>query len=164
MALTGNTSEAIRQITIGIAAYRSTGSTLNLPTHLSYLAVAYADIGQFDDAVRCIDEAMTAIETTKERWFEAETNRIAGRIALKSPEPDAAKAEQYFGRALAVAGQQQAKSWGLRAATSMARLRRDQGKRQQAHDLLAPVYDWFTDGFDALDLKEATALLWELGS
>ena len=106
---------------------------------------------------------MSMIETTKERWFEAEVNRIAGEIALKSPEPDAAKAEAYFERALAVARQQQAKSWELRAAMSMARLWRDQGKRDEARDLLAPVYGWFTEGFDTLDLKEAKALLDELG-
>ena len=107
---------------------------------------------------------MTAIETTKERWCEAEVNRIAGEIALKSPEPDTAKAEAYFERALAVARQQQAKSWELRAAMSMARLWRDQGKRDEARDLLAPVYGWFTEGFDTLDLKEAKALLDELSS
>jgi class 3 adenylate cyclase/predicted ATPase len=162
LALTSNTSEAIREITIGIAAYRSTGSTLNLPAHLSYLALAYADIGQFDDAWRCIREAISASDATKERWFEAETNRIAGKIALKSPDPDAANAEAYFERALAVARQQQAKSWELRAAMSMARLWRDQGKRDEARELLAPVYGWFTEGFDTLDLKEAKALLEEL--
>ena len=102
---------------------------------------------------------MTAVETTKETWFEAEIHRIAGEIALMSPEPDAAKAEAYFERALAVARAQQAKSWELRAATSMARLWRDQGKRDEARDLLAPVYGWFTEGFDTLDLKEAKVLL-----
>jgi len=105
---------------------------------------------------------MTAAETTKERWFEAEIQRIAGEIALKSPVPDAAKAETYFERALAVARQQQAKSWELRAAMSMARLWRDQGKRHEARDLLAPVCGWFTEGFDTLDLKEAKTLLDEL--
>jgi predicted ATPase len=88
---------------------------------------------------------------------------MAGEIALLSPEPDAPKAEQYFERALAVARQQQAKSWELRAAMSMARLWRDQDKRDAARDLLAPVYGWFTEGFDTLDLKEAKALLDELG-
>jgi predicted ATPase len=83
-------------------------------------------------------------------------------IALMSPEPDEAKAKGYFERALSVARQQQAKSWELRAAMSMARLWRDQGKPQQAHELLAPVYGWFTEGFDTLDLKEAKALLEEL--
>ena len=151
-------------ITSGLTAYRSTGATLCLPFYLSYLARAYAELGQFDDAWRCIGEAMTLIETTKERWCEAEVNRMAGEIALKSPEPDAAKAEAYFERALAVARQQQAKSWELRAAMSMARLWRDQGKRDEARELLAPVYGWFTEGFDTLDLKEAKALLDELAS
>src|SRR3984893_13810062 len=102
---------------------------------------------------------MLAVETTKETWCEAEVHRTAGEIALLSPERDAAKAERYFERALAVARQQQAKSWELRAAMSMARLWRDQGKTQQARELLAPVYDWFTEGFDTLDLKEAKSLL-----
>jgi predicted ATPase len=90
--------------------------------------------------------------------------RISGEIALKSPQPDAAKAEIYFSRALALARQQQAKSWELRAAMSMARLWRDQGKRNEARDLLAPVYGWFTEGFDTRDLKEAKALLDELAA
>jgi predicted ATPase len=89
-------------------------------------------------------------------------HRIAGEIALMSPEPDVAKAQQYFERALAVARQQQAKSWELRAAMSMARLWRKQGKRQQARDLLAPVYGWFTEGLDTLDLKQARMVLDEL--
>jgi predicted ATPase len=161
-ALTGNTSEAIRQLTVGSAAYRATGSAPNLPVHLSYLALAYGDIDQFDNAWRCIREATSAIDATNERWFEAETNRIAGEIALKSPEPDAAKGEDYFERALAVARQQQAKSWELRAAMSLARLWRDKGKVQQARELLAPVYGWFTEGFETRDLKEAKALLEEL--
>ena len=94
----------------------------------------------------------------------AEVHRIAGEIALMSPEPDAAKAEAYLERALAVARRQQAKSWELRAAMSMARLWRDQGKPQQARELLAPVYNWFTEGFDTRDLKEAKALLEELAA
>jgi predicted ATPase len=89
---------------------------------------------------------------------------MTGEIALRSPQPDAAKAEAYFERGLAVARQQQAKSWELRASMCMARLWRDQGKRQQARDLLAQVYGWFTEGFDTLDLKEAKALLEELAS
>ncbi len=107
---------------------------------------------------------MTTVETTKEKWFEAEVHRIAGEITLLSPERDAAKAEGYFKSALAVARQQQAKSWELRAAMSMARLLRDQGKRDEARELLAPVYGWFTEGFNTLDLKEAKVLLHELAS
>jgi predicted ATPase len=97
-----------------------------------------------------------------ERWWVAEVYRIAGQIALMSPEPDAVKAEVYFDRALAVARAQQAKSWELRATTSLARLWRNQGKPQQARELLAPVYGWFTEGFDTRDLKEAKTLLEQL--
>jgi predicted ATPase len=107
---------------------------------------------------------MAAVEATKERWYGAEINRIKGEIVLLSPEPDAAKAKAYFERALAVARQQQTKSWELRAAVSMARLWRDQGKRNEARDLLAPIFGWFTEGFDTLDLKEAKALLDTLAS
>jgi predicted ATPase len=151
-------------ITSANTAWLATGATTYMPGSLSYLAKAYAELDQFDDAWRCIDEAMTAVKTTKEKWYEAEVNRIAGEIALKTPEPDAAKAQAYFERALAVAREQQAKSWELRAAMSMARLWRDQGKRDEARDLLAPVYGWFTEGFDTLDLKEAKVLLDELAS
>jgi predicted ATPase len=161
-ALTGKPTDAVEMITSGIAALRSTGSILWLPLFLSCLARANADVGQLDDAWRCIRDAFAAVETTKERWFEAELNRVAGEIALKSPEPDVAKAEAYFDRALAVARQQQAKSWELRAAMSLARLWRDEGKPQQARELLAPVYGWFTEGFDTRDLKEAKGLLEEL--
>jgi predicted ATPase len=164
LTLTGNASEGVQMIVSGITALRSSGATLLMPRSLSYLALAHAELGQLDDAWRCIAEAMTAMETTKETWCEAEVNRIAGEIALQSPQPDAAKAEAYFERALAIARQEQAKSWELRAATSMARLWRDQGRRDEARDLLAPVYGWFTEGFDTLDLKEAKALLDELAA
>jgi predicted ATPase/class 3 adenylate cyclase len=164
LALTGKASEAVQMMTSGITAFRSTGATLWMPWYLSYLARAYAALDHFDDAWRCIGEAITAVETTKEKWCEAEVHRTAGEIALLSREPDAAKAEAYFERALAVARQQQAKSWELRAAVSMARLWGDQGKRDAARELLAPVYGWFTEGFDTLDLKEAKTLLDELAS
>ena len=163
-ALSGKASKAIQVITSGVTAYQSTGATIHLPWYLSYLATAYIELGRFDDARRCIGEALAAVEATKEKWCDAEVNRIAGEIALKSPHPDAAKAEPYFERALVIARQQQAKSWELRAAMSMARLWRDQGKPQQARELLAPVYGWFTEGFDTLDLKDAKALLEELAA
>jgi class 3 adenylate cyclase/predicted ATPase len=159
LALTGNASAAVPIITSGITALRSTGATLWAPLHLSSLTRAYADLGKFDDARQRIGDTLTVIETAKERWCEAECHRIAGEIALMSPEPDAAKAEAYFERALAVARAQQAKSWELRAATSLARLWRDHGKRNEARDLLAPAYGWFTEGFETLDLKEAKTLL-----
>jgi class 3 adenylate cyclase/predicted ATPase len=162
LALTGKYSDAVHQITSRIAAFRSAGLTFILPTWLSYLAKAHAGLRQFDDAWRCIGEAISRIEATKETWFEAETHRIAGEIALLSPEHDTVKAEGYFQRALSVARQQRAKSWELRAAMSLARLWRDQGKVSEARELLAPVYDWFTEGFDTRDLKGAKALLEEL--
>jgi predicted ATPase len=124
----------------------------------------HAELGQFGDAWRCIDEALAVIETSKERWWEADVHRIAGEISPMSPEHDVMRAETYFANALAIARQQQAKSWELRAATSMARLWRDQGRRDEARDLLAPVYGWFTEGFDTRDLKEAKALLEELAA
>jgi predicted ATPase len=163
LAVTGNALDAIGSLASGIAAYRSTGSIVWMPSYLSYLARAYAEVGQIEDACRCIDEAIAAVESTKERWCEAEVHRTAGEIALLSTKPDAGKAEAYFARALSVARKQHTKSWELRAATSLARLwcdRRD--KRRQARDLLAPVYGWFTEGFDRLDLKEAKALLDDL--
>jgi predicted ATPase len=163
-AVTGNASDAVQMITSGLAAFRSTGSTWCTPTFLTYLASVYAELGQFDNARRSIAEAITVIETTQETWRAVETHCAAGQIELLSPWPNAAKAEAYFERALAVARQQQAKSWELRAAMSMARLWRDQGKRDEARDLLAPVYGWFTEDFDTLDLKEAKHLLDELSS
>jgi predicted ATPase len=163
LALTGRASDAIEMLISGIAN-RTPGSTIYSTVYLPCLARAYAELGQFDEAWRCIGEAMTAVETKKEKWCEAEVHRVAGEITLMSPEPDAAKAEAYFGRSLAVARKQQARSWELRATMSMARLWRDQGKRQAAHDVLAPIYAWFTEGFDTLDLKQAKALLDELHS
>jgi predicted ATPase len=164
LALTGKASDAAPLITSAMTAWRSTRSTLHESVYLSHLARAYADLGQLDHAWRCIGEATRAMQISKEKWCEAEIDRIAGEIALKSPEPDAARAQDYFERALAVARQQQAKSWELRAAMSLARLWREQGKRNEARDLLAPVHAWFTEGFDTLDLKQARRLLDELTS
>jgi predicted ATPase len=162
LTLTGESSDAVHMITSGISAWRSTGATVWLPLWLCHLTRAYAELGQFDSAWRFIGEAMTAVETAKERWYEAEVHRVAGEVVRKSPKPDAAKAKGYFERALTVAREQQAKSWELRASMSLARLWRDQGKVQQARELLAQVYGWFTEGFDTLDLKEAKALLEEM--
>jgi class 3 adenylate cyclase/predicted ATPase len=164
LAQTSKATDAIQAISTEIAGMRAIGATTWGTYWFAHLALAYAELGKFDDAWRCIDEAITAVETTKEQWYQAEINRVAGEIALKSLEPDAGKAEAYFERALTVARQQQAKSWELRAAMSLARLWRDQGKVQQARELLAPVYGWFTEGFDTCDLKEAKPLLEELGA
>jgi predicted ATPase len=161
LAMTGRAADALPMIDTGMTALRTTGATMFSPLYLSYLARACLELGKFDEASRWISEATAAMQTSKESWWEAEIARIEGVLALKAL-PDAAKAEAYFERALAVARQQQAKSWELRAAMSLARLWRDQGKVQQARELLAPVYGWFTEGFDTRDLKEAKALLEEL--
>ena len=163
-ALTGTAAEAANTITTALTVFRPTGSRLWVSFYSAHLSYARAKLGQFEEASRCIDEAMGTIKTTKEKWYEAEMCRIAGEIALLSPQLGVASAETHFERALAIARQQQAKSWELRAAMSMARLWRDQGKRDEARDLLAPVYGWFTEGFDTLDLKDAKALLVELSS
>ena len=163
-AMADKAADAVQIITSAIDLARSAGSTLWTPLNLSHLARAYAALGKFDDAWRCVGEAMTAMATTKETWWEAEVDRVAGEISLMSPEADAAKAEAYFERALAVARQQQAKSWELRASMSLAHLWRSQGKVREARELLAPVYGWFTEGFDTRDLKEAKAQLDELVS
>jgi predicted ATPase len=160
----GKASDAIETFAAAIAAYRATGATVFMPFVLPFNARAYAILGQFDNAWVSIHEALKAANSTKERWCEPEVHRVAGDIVLMSPERDVVKAEAYFGRALAVAREQQAKSWELRAAMSMARLWREHGKRAEARDLLAPVYGWFTEGFATLDLKEAKALLDELAA
>jgi predicted ATPase len=162
--MAGKASDAVRAISSGLSAWRATGTTVWVPTYLSYLARAYAELGQFDEASRCVGEAIVAVQTTNESWYEADIHRIAGEIALKSPKPDVLKAEAHFERAISVAQQQQAKSWELRAAMSMAGLWREQGKPQQARELLAPIYGWFTEGFDTLDLRQAKALLEELAT
>jgi len=153
LALTGNAANSIPLMISTRNAYEVT---------VAILGSTHAALGKFDDARRYVADAMNLIETNKEKWFEAEVNRVAGEIALKSPAPHTAKAEGYFERALAIARQQQAKSWELRAAMGLARLWRDQGKVQQARELLAPIYGWFTEGFETRDLKEAKSLLDDL--
>jgi predicted ATPase len=159
LASIGKSSDAVQVITSGITAWRSMNATVWLPLILTYLARAYADMGKFHDALRAIAEAITLVETTKQTCWKAEVHRVAGEIALRSSEPDAAGAQRHFETALAVARKQQAKSFELRAAMSLARLWRNRGKPDQARDLLAPVYGWFTEGHHTLDLKEAKVLL-----
>jgi DNA-binding winged helix-turn-helix (wHTH) protein/predicted ATPase len=162
-ALAGRAADSAQVITSGLTAYRSLGTTLMVPFYSLCLATAHADLRQFDDSSRCIEEAITAVGIAN-KWFEAEVHRTAGEIALKLPGLDAAKAQAYFERALAIARSQQTRSWELRAAMSLARLWRDRGRRDEARDLLAPIYGWFSQGFDTLDLMQAKALLEELAS
>jgi len=161
-ALTGQIPSAVTMISSGLDAFRSTGSTLYTPWYLTSLAAAYAELGQFDDASHCIGEAVLTVQTTKERWCEAEIHRIAGEIALRTAKPDVAKARTAFARALTIARSQRAKSWELRAATSLARVMRDNGERDNGRELLEPVYGSFTDRLVTRDLREANALLDEL--
>jgi predicted ATPase len=158
LTLTGKPSDAVPWIISGIGAWRSTGATMCVPFYSSCLATAYAQLGRFEEAQDAIGDAIATIETTKERWFEAEIHRVAGAIALKSQEIGT-RAEVCFKLALTVARAQQAKSWELRVAISLAQLWHDQIRDDEARDLLAPVYGWFTEGFDTLDLKQAKTLL-----
>ena len=162
--LTGRASEAVTSFSSAITMSRSTGATIFVPLFLSMLGSAFAQLRQFDQARRCIGEAMALAEASGERWFDAEIYRIAGEIELRSSECNGANAQRYFEQALGVARAQHARSLELRAATSLARLWRGQGRRTEALDLLASVYYWFTEGFGTLDLKEAKALLEELES
>jgi class 3 adenylate cyclase/predicted ATPase len=157
-ALTGRPAEAIQSITSGVIAMRSTGNTMWAPLFSTHLAQAHAELGQFKFAWSNIHDAMRSVQETKENWYEAEINRIAGEIALLGPKADAVKAEAYFAGALTIANEMNAKSLELRAAMSMARLLCVQGKKAPARDILAPVYGWFTEGFDTLDLREAKRL------
>jgi predicted ATPase len=160
--LAGRSSKAVEVLTSALVDYRSTGATIYVPFVMSYFATAYARLGRHDHALDAIDKALSMVQSTKERWCEAELHRIKGELTLALPDADQAAAQTFFEQALGIARLQQARSWELRAATSITRLWRDQGKLQQARELLAPIYGWFTEGFDTLDLKEAKALLEEL--
>jgi tetratricopeptide (TPR) repeat protein len=161
LAWSGETAKAVQSFEQAIAYDRSLASTVEIPSLLSVLAKVHADLGQFDEARRCVGEAIALGEASGERWWEAEFHRTAGEIELMAPERNAAQAQALFERALEIARAQQAPSFELRAATSLARLWRDQGHDSEARHLLAPVYGWFTEGFDTPDLRAAKALLEE---
>jgi predicted ATPase/class 3 adenylate cyclase len=158
----GKSDEGIAMMREGLAVHRSTGSAWLLPHFLGLLGEAHESAGQAETAVTLLTEALSAAEETNERWCEAEIHRLTGQLLLATHTPDQTVAETHLRRAVVVAQEQNAKLWELRAAMSMARLWRDQGKPQQARELLAPVYRWFTQGFDTRDLKDAKALLEEL--
>jgi tetratricopeptide (TPR) repeat protein len=162
LGTTGQTADGIQQLLKWITICRAAGVKLILPFCLMTLAEVCQQAGQPEEGLKRIAEAAELLETTKERWAEAEILRMRGALLLSMHE--AAAAEDSYRQALEVARQQQAKLWELRAALSLARLWRDQGKREEARDLLAPVYGWFTEGFDTVDLKEAKALLDELAA
>jgi class 3 adenylate cyclase/predicted ATPase len=154
--------EGIAQVRQGVAAYRATGAGLDHPHCLVLLARGYKEIGQIEDGLNTLVEVLAVINNSGERYYETELHRLQGELLLKHITPDAPQAEACLHHALDVARHQQAKSMELRAAMSLARLWQQQGKRQEAHDLLAPVYGWFTEGFDTADLQEAKVLLEKL--
>ena len=160
MVKNGDVTRGISLLRSGSAAYRATGTEMWTPHNTTLLAQACEIAGQIEEALAILDVALQIVERTRARWFEGELNRHKGRLLLKKGHTEAAE-ELYF-KALCIAVEQEAKLWELRAAASLARLRRDQGRRAEARDLLAPVYGWFTEGFDTRDLKEAKALLDEL--
>jgi predicted ATPase len=152
----------LSEMRAGIAACREQGLGNFIPFIATWLAEVEVEAGEIEAALATIDRVIADSERTGQRWFDAESHRIRGDILLKRD--PANTAEEAFLTAIAIAQQQKARSFELRAAMSMARLWRDQGKRKEARDLLAPVYGWFTEGFDTLDLKEAKALLDKLAA
>jgi predicted ATPase len=153
----GDLTDGMSLLRSGSSAYRATGAESNMPHYTALLARACEIVGQMEEASTLLDEALRITEATGERWFEAELNRLKGQLLLRQGHSEAA--EELHRKALGIATEQEAKLWELRAAMSLARLRRDQGRRNEARDLLAPVYGWFTEGFDTPDLKEARVLL-----
>jgi class 3 adenylate cyclase/predicted ATPase len=162
LAHQGQATEGIEQLIQNLIAFRATGAEMGRLYWLALLADAYGILEEPEAGLVVLTEALTFAETTGERWYEPEIYRLKGELLLQQNAANQAEAESCFAQAIAIAQSQQAKSWELRAATSLARLWKQQGKRQEAHDLLAPVYNWFTEGFDTLDLKDAKALLDEL--
>jgi class 3 adenylate cyclase/predicted ATPase len=158
----GEVAEGISLLRSGSTAHCATGAELLVPHHTALLARACEIAGQVEEALALLDEALQIVERTGERWFAPELNRHKGRLLLRQGHAEAA--EELYRKALNIAEEQGAKLWELRAAASLARLRRDQGRPAEARNLLAPVYGWFTEGFDTQDLKEAKALLDELSS
>jgi predicted ATPase len=153
-------SEGILLLRSGLAAFRATGAEAWTPYLLSGLAKGCEIAGQIEESLTLLEEALQIIGRTGERWFASELDRHKGRLLLQQGHAEAA--EDLYRKALGIAREQDAKLWELRAAVSLARLRRDQGRRAEGRELLAAVYDWFTEGFDTPDLKEAKALLDEL--
>ncbi len=163
LAHQGQAQEGIEQIHQGMTAWRATGAVVFQPYFLALLAEAQGIMGQPEAGFTVLAEALALVDTTGERWYAPELHRLKGELILLRQSSDhTAEAETCFHHALDIARNQQAKSLELRAATSLARLWQQQGKRQEAHDLLAPVYGWFTEGFDTADLIDAKARLDEL--
>jgi predicted ATPase len=156
----GDVAEGLSLLRSGSTAYRATGAGAFMPYFIALLASACEIAEQIDEALSQMDDALQIVERTGERWFAAELNRHKGQLLLRQGHPEAA--EELYRKALSIAEEQEAKLWELRATVSLTRLRRDQGRRAEAREFLAPVYGWFTEGFATPDLKEAKTLLDEL--
>ncbi len=174
LAMQGQEEEGIQQIQQGLAATRATGMERFRPYHLALPAEAYGKGRQVEEGLNVLAEALAQVNKTGERYYEAELYRLKGELTSQKFQVSsstfqvppntraAAEAEACFLNAIEIARKQQAKSWELRAATSLARLWQQQGKKAEAHELLSEIYNWFTEGFDTKDLQEAKALLEEL--
>jgi class 3 adenylate cyclase/predicted ATPase len=162
LAQRGEAQEGIEQMSQGLTAWRATGAELLRPYFLALLADVHGTLGEPEAGLTVVTEALTLMDTTGEQWYEPELHHLQGELLLQQSADNHPEAESCFQQAIRIAQHQQAKSWELRAATSLARLWQQHGKRQEAHDLLAPVYHWFTEGFETADLKDAKALLEEL--
>jgi predicted ATPase len=159
LAHQGQAKEGIEQMHQGVVAHRATGAAMLRPYLLALLAEAHGTIGEPEAGLAVLTEALTLVDTTDERWCEAELHRLKGELLLQQSSDDSTEAETCFHHALAIARNQQAKSFELRTATSLARLWQQQGKCAEARQVLGDVYGWFTEGFDTADLKDAKALL-----
>jgi predicted ATPase len=162
LAEDGRAEEGIARIERGIKAWSATRAAVLVPYYLGVLGCTYARAGRPADALPPLTDAISRVESSDERWCKAELHRCRGEVVLQLNRAQGIEAETSFRKAIALAQKQGAKLWELRAATSLARLWAEQGERQKARDLLAPVYGWFTEGFDTADLKDARALLEEL--
>jgi predicted ATPase len=162
LAQQGQAEEGSKQMHQGLRAHRATRGEQMRPYFLALLADVHGTRGEPEAGLTVLSESLALVDKTGERWYEAELHRLQGELLLQQSLDNHTEAETQFHHAMTIAQNQSAKSWELRAATNLARLWQQQGKRQKAHDLLAPIYDWFTEGFDTADLKDAKALLDEL--
>ena len=158
----GQIEEGLQQIQEGLSIYQKTGAEAGLPYHQSLLAEIYGRCGQAEEGLQVLNASLRMIEKTGERFYEAEIHRLKGKLLLQQSPDNATEAESCFQKSISIAQNQSAKSLELRSATSLARLWKFQRKNQEAYDLLVPVYNWFTEGFDTADLIDAKALLVEL--
>jgi predicted ATPase len=156
----GDPETGISLMQEGLQAYRATNAVGRSSFYILLLASAHERAARVDEALKALDEPFRMAEETGEGWVKAELYRQRGQLLLR--QGDAAAAEQQYRKAIAIAKEQEAKLWELRAATSLAQLIGEQGRRAEARDVLAPIYSWFTEGFDTADLKEAKALLEQL--